>query len=144
MKHTLSFTVLLAAIMLSNFAVSATAPSMVGADTDTAVAVATVVSVDETTRNVTLAGPEGDNWTFTAGPEVRNFDQIKRGDRVIASYYAGFALGIGPKGSGIKDRVDSTAMTRAKEGDKPGVIIANSIRRHQYPVSTHRLGYIFN
>ncbi len=127
MKHTLSFTVLLAAIMLSNFAVSATAPSMVGADTDTAVAVATVVSVDETTRNVTLAGPEGDNWTFTAGPEVRNFDQIKRGDRVIASYYAGFALGIGPKGSGIKDRVDSTAMTRAKEGDKPGVIIANSI-----------------
>jgi Cu/Ag efflux protein CusF len=127
MKQTLSFTVLLAAIMVSYFAVSATAASVVAADTDTAVAVATVVSVDEKTRNVTLVGPEGDNWTFTAGPEVRNFDQIKRGDRIMASYYAGFAIGIGPKGSGIKDRVGSTAMARAKKGEKPGVIIANSI-----------------
>ena len=94
MKHTLSLLVLLVTIMASTFAVYAAETSAVvdGA----AVAVATVVSVDEKTRIVTLAGPEGDHWTFTAGPEVQNFDQIKRGDRLIASYYQGFAIGIGP------------------------------------------------
>lgn len=125
MKYIFSLVALLLGTMLSSLALSATMPAV--ADADASVAVATVVSVDEKTRAVTLVGHEGDNWTFTAGPEVRNFAQIKRGDRIMASYYAGFALGIGPKGSGIKDRVEGMAMERAKEGEKPGVMVANSI-----------------
>jgi len=126
MRSTLSVLLLLATIMLSSYAVASSQPS-VAVETDTAVAVATVVNVDEKTRNITLAGPEGDHHTFTAGPEVRNFAQIKRGDRIIASYYAGFALQIGPKGSGVKDRAESMAVARAKKGEKPGMMVANSI-----------------
>ncbi len=47
---------------------------------------ATVEAVDAATRAVTLRGPSGD-VTLVAGPEVRNFDQIKAGDRLVASYY---------------------------------------------------------
>jgi len=125
MKHILSVVVLLVTIMATNFAVYA-AESVDLVD-GASVAVATVVSVDEKTRVVTLAGPEGDHSTFTAGPEIENFAQIKRGDRVIASYYQGFAIGIGPKGSGVKDRLDTVAVDRAQKGEKPGVVLSKSI-----------------
>lgn len=125
MKGILSVVILLATIMATTFAVYAVAPIVL--EDGASVAVATVVSVDAKTRDVTLVGPEGDHVTFTAGPEVRNFDQIKRGDRIIASYFAGFALGIGPKGSGVKDRLDSMEVDRAKKGQKPGVMISKTI-----------------
>ena len=93
---------------------------------DAAVAVATVVAVDEKTRNITLKGPEGDKWTFTAGPEVQNFAQIKRGDRVIVAYYEGFALALGPKGSGAKAKASMVEVARAKPGDKPAMSITET------------------
>jgi Cu/Ag efflux protein CusF len=117
MRRKLYLLLSLATLMLSAFGVSATQPAVSVADS--AVAVATVVAIDEQTRDITLAGPEGDRWTFTAGPEVRNFDQIKRGDRVIASYFAGFALALGPQGSGVKARYDTLTGSRAKPGERP-------------------------
>ena len=47
---------------------------------------ATVQAVDKATRAVTLKGPEGNVRTITAGPEVKNFDQIKVGDQVAVRY----------------------------------------------------------
>lgn len=86
---------------------------------DAAVAVATVVAIDAKTREITLKGPEGDEATITAGPEVRNFDQIKRGDKVIIEYYEALAVALGPKGSGIREQVETLEVERAKPGDKP-------------------------
>jgi hypothetical protein len=68
----------------------------------------------------------GDEWVFTAGPEVRNFDQIKRGDLVLMEYYSVFALELGPKGSGIKERASVLDVERAKAGEKPGVKVTGS------------------
>jgi hypothetical protein len=126
MKQLLSVVVVLAMIIASTFMVYAVEPFII--EDGASVAVATVVSVDEETREVTLVGPEGDHWTFSAGVEVRNFDQIKRGDRIIASYYEGFAIGLGPKGSGVKNRLDSIGVARAKKGEKPAVMIAKTIQ----------------
>jgi hypothetical protein len=135
MKNPLKSTVLSAAIFAFMAAalylppaVSASSHSVkpVAIAEDAAVAVATVVAVDEKTRNITLKGPEGDKWTFTAGPEVRNFDQIKRGDRIIVSYYEGFAVALGPKGSGAKEKVSAMEVTQAKPGEKPGVRITGT------------------
>jgi len=125
MKYSFSLAALLIMLLLSTLAVNAAEPFAV-AD-GASVAVATVVSVDEETRLVTLAGPEGDHWAFAAGPEVQNFDQIKRGDRVIASYFEGFAIGLGPKGSGVKDRLDSVQVERAQKGEKPGVMVSTMV-----------------
>ena len=47
---------------------------------------ATIIAIDRTTRDITLKGPQG-NWiVVTAGPEVKNFDQINVGDKVHARY----------------------------------------------------------
>lgn len=125
MKRTFSLVVLITAMICASFTVNAAGPVAI-AD-GAAVAVATVVSVDKETRLITLVGPEGDKRSFTAGPEIQNFDQIKRGDQVMASYYQGFALGLGPKGSGVKDRLDTIAVERAKKGEKPGVMISKTV-----------------
>jgi hypothetical protein len=55
---------------------------------------ATVVAVQAEKRLVSLRGADGRTLTVEAGPSVRNFDQIRVGDRVIAIYQEaiGFAL----------------------------------------------------
>ena len=37
----------------------------------------------QSTREVVLRGPDGNSVTVTAGPEVRNLTQVRRGDRVV-------------------------------------------------------------
>ena len=43
---------------------------------------ATITAIDKATRDVTLKGPQGNDVTVTASPEVKNFDQLKVGDQV--------------------------------------------------------------
>ncbi len=40
-------------------------------------------SVDYENRTGNLKLPDGTMLTFKAGPEVRNFDQVKAGDKVL-------------------------------------------------------------
>lgn len=93
---------------------------------DTSAAVDVVVGIDKESRTITLKNEAGDEWVFTAGPEVRNFDQIKRGDLVLMAYYSAFAIALGPKGSGVKERASTLEVERAKAGEKPGMRITNS------------------
>src|SRR5688572_5456273 len=57
----------------------------------TAEVTATVVAVDKATRTVTLKGPQR-TVDIVAGDAVRNFDQIKVGDRVVAKYVEALTL----------------------------------------------------
>ena len=92
------------------------------------VAVSVIVNIDSDSRNITLRDPfSGEEWVYQAGPEVRNFDQLERGDIVIAEYFAGLALALEPKGSGLKDRFSTTDVERAPQGQKPGMSITESI-----------------
>jgi Cu/Ag efflux protein CusF len=128
MKYILQSIALLATTLFLPLVVSAAEPSGEPGVIleDASVAVSTVTAIDEKTRQITLKDPDGDKSTFTAGPEVRNFAQIKRGDQVIMSYYEGFALELGPKGSGTEAKVKSVEVTRAKLGEKPSMSITNS------------------
>jgi Cu/Ag efflux protein CusF len=129
MKNNLLFIALLAVMLLVSHTVTADEnagePAIIVEDA--AVAVAIVVAIDEESRKITLKDLEGDESTFTAGPEVRNFDQIKRGDQVIVSYHEGFALAFGPKGSGLRERIDSIDIERAELGEKPAMMVTGSI-----------------
>ena len=130
MKHVLlKLVVFLTMLVLPAYAVLASQSMMEGDVTaeDAAVAVVTVVGVDKATRTLTLKGEDEEKWTFIAGPEVRNFDQIKRGDRVIIEYFEGMALALGPKGSGVKARMDKLKVERAKTGEKPAGKITKTV-----------------
>jgi len=88
--------------------------------------VATVEDIDVDQRQITLKTPDGKTVLFDAGPEVRNFDRVRKGDRVVVDYFDGFAIALGPKGAGVA-RVDSIEVARAKKGDKPGLAVTKTI-----------------
>ena len=50
-----------------------------------------VVKVDKKTRTITFKNQEGES-KFVAGPEITNFDQIKKGDRVNVTYELAVAI----------------------------------------------------
>ena len=50
-------------------------------------ATATVTAIDPATRSITLRMENGDSDTFTAGPEVKRFSELKVGDTIKATYY---------------------------------------------------------
>jgi Cu/Ag efflux protein CusF len=53
---------------------------------------AKVDAVDKKDRTITLTGPRGNTVVLQAGPKVKNFDQIKAGDDIVASYYEEIAV----------------------------------------------------
>jgi len=88
---------------------------------------ATVVSVDHDTRGLVLKGDSGQTAEFVAGPEVRNFEQIKAGDHVVLRYKIGVAAQLLPSGTKAADvAVGKPSMQRAEPGAKPGGAVAQS------------------
>ena len=58
-----------------------------GATADLIQVTAKVDAVDKKDRLITMTGPEGNTVVVQAGPKVKNFDRIKAGDDIVASYY---------------------------------------------------------
>ncbi|MEN8174588.1 MAG: hypothetical protein ABFS23_02410 [Pseudomonadota bacterium] len=88
---------------------------------------ATVEAVDKTTRVVTLKGPEGNTVDITAGDEVRNFDQIDVGDKVVVEYYEGLALALQEGEWGIREKRESVDVSRAEPGEKPAGQVTKTV-----------------
>lgn len=57
---------------------------------------AAVEAVDAANRTVTLKGPRGKVVTLPVGQDVKNFDQIKVGDQVEATYTEALAISVEP------------------------------------------------
>lgn len=80
---------------------------------------ASVEAIDPATRVVTLKGPRGNLVDVTAGPEVRNFDQIKVGDFVVVRYMESLTLELKKGGGGIRERSEKQDTARAQPGESP-------------------------
>ncbi len=81
---------------------------------------ATVEDIDHDKRQVTLKGPDGNSVKVAVGDEVRNFAQIKKGDRVGVTYYESVALAVAKPGEALTPTGSGQAVLRAAPGQKPG------------------------
>ena len=88
---------------------------------------ATIVAVDKTTRDITLKGPKG-NWVvITAGPEIKNFDQLNVGDKVHARYNEALVLEL-KKGNDLAvTRTDEKSAVGAMPGAQPAGVAGRRI-----------------
>ena len=84
---------------------------------------ATVMAVNQSTRMVTLKGPEGNTVTFKASDEVKNLAQVQVGDEVKFAYYESVAVRVLKAGEAFPAAGESTAMSRAKPGEKPAGVV---------------------
>jgi len=93
----------------------------------TVTATATVEAIDKAQRLVTLKRPNGESTTVTAGPEVRNFDQIKVGDLVTVKYIEALSMTLKKDGKELRAMTESTDGARAKAGERPGGIVGRQV-----------------
>src|SRR5262245_2946485 len=64
-----------------------TQPGVAGGVFEDVYIVQAIVSVvDVPSRRVTLTGPQGNEYSFKAGPEIRNLAQVQTGDKVTATF----------------------------------------------------------
>ena len=80
---------------------------------------ATVTRINRATRQVYVTGPEEMPYTITAGPEVRNFDQIKVGDQVVVRFIESVALSLVKDGKEVVGVHETADAIRANPGDRP-------------------------
>ena len=84
-----------------------------------------VVKIDKKTRTITFKNKEGES-KFVAGPDITNFDQIKKGDRVNVNYELAVAIElIKTKSDGIRSKVETNTVTSSRANEKPSEKIAN-------------------
>ena len=87
---------------------------------------ATVTAIDAANRKVTLVGRDGSTTIFKAGPEVRNFDQIRVGDQVKATVVEQLVVFLRKDGTPPSDG-QASAIAVAPKGAKPGVLMADTV-----------------
>ena len=88
---------------------------------------AQVVAIDKTTRTVTLKGPKGNVVDIVAGEQVKNFDQIKVGDLVVARYAQALTLELRKTRAASGEAVVKEEAAKAKAGEKPAAAGARSV-----------------
>ena len=94
--------------------------AMVGASTTVT---ATVLSVDQASRKVTIKTDSGQTYSFIAGDHVKNLAQVKVGDIITAKYTEAIAYQV-RKSTAATGAATSTAVTSAPLGSKPAAVVA--------------------
>jgi hypothetical protein len=125
-------TLLLATVSLFAAAYAMAADKKPFERAETSEVTASVESVDAATRGIVLKGNEGVRVAMIAGPEVRNLEQIKPGDKVIAVYHQALAADVKPRGTPTSPPTVGEKTERAKPGEKPsgvaGISVATTVQ----------------
>ena len=86
-----------------------------------------VTKIDAATRTVTLKNKDGET-SIVAGPEVKNFAEIKVGDHFDVTYELAVAIElVKVKNPGVTSEQVTTSTATAPQGDKPGMITTNTV-----------------
>jgi hypothetical protein len=89
---------------------------------------ANVTAIDQAQRLVTIRGPQGNELTLEAGPEVRNLAQVEVGDIVRLSYEQAYnATRISPDQQPQIAAAAAAGAVRAEQGERPGVALGAAV-----------------
>jgi len=90
-------------------------------------ATATIQAIDSTTRSVTLRNEKGEEDTFSVGPDVKRFNELKVGDKIKMTYYESMVFQLRKPGAPAAPASDAVAAGRAKA--VPGGAVATQQTR---------------
>ena len=77
-------------------------------------ATATIQAIDATARTVTLRDEKGQEDTYTVGPDIQRFNELKVGDTVTFTYYESLVFQVRPAGEKPDAASVAAALNRAK------------------------------
>lgn len=88
---------------------------------------ATVTAVEPENRLLSLRNESGKVETIYIGPEIRNYDQIEVGDRVVVTYQQAIAAAVTRPDQSVKQAQVDATVERAEPGEKPRAEISASL-----------------
>jgi Cu/Ag efflux protein CusF len=91
---------------------------------DVVTVTATVEAIDPATRRLTLKGPKGRTFPLVADASVKNFDQIRVGDKVVAKYAEAITVELIKGGDGIREMTQREGSAAAAPGQMPAGAVA--------------------
>jgi hypothetical protein len=86
---------------------------------------ATITDIDKVTRDVTLKGAQGNVLTLTAGPDVKNFANLKVGAQANVEYLQGQTLEVMKGGTRVVGRAGPKGAVGPAE--KPAGIVGRTV-----------------
>lgn len=89
---------------------------------------ATVAAVDQATRAVTLKMSDGSTTRYVAGPEIKNFAQVQKGDIVTIEYAQALSVSLKKTSSQVRERVVTEVSSSAPKGEKPGGLVMRDVK----------------
>lgn len=117
----------LAAIGLAAPAAALAQPATVLQSTQRASEKVTVVSVDVANRRLVVRKDSGETASFKVPVEVRNFQNLKPGDVITATYYLETEFALSPPNKPMPADTDVTIAARARSGELPAAVVANRL-----------------
>ncbi len=90
-------------------------------------AVGIVERVNTRTREVTILTPSNSRVTLTAGPEIQNFAQIRRGNRVRVRFEEAVAVRMAAPGERLAPE-EAIGAARAAPGERPAGAVVRTTR----------------
>ena len=106
--------------------VTGKAPGVVGV-AQTRNLTATITAIDKAMRDVTLKGPQGNEITLTAGPEVKKFDSLKVGDQVDVQYVEAFTVELKKGGGMAVARTEQKGAVGSKPTESPAGAVGRQV-----------------
>ncbi len=94
--------------------------------TGTVKATATVVAIDAATRTVSLKTKQGKVTDIQVGEDVRNFEQLRVGDKVAVEYTQALSVSL-TRQSGMRSSSEREIAERATPGGKPGGMVGREV-----------------
>ena len=101
-------------------------PGMVGKAETTSVT-ATIKNVNAKTREITLSVPGHPDFTTVAGDQVKNFSQLKAGDKVEVTYAEALVVELHKGGGKPVAKSEKGGMVGAKAGERPGGAVGRQV-----------------
>lgn len=87
----------------------------------------TVTKIDKKDRWITLKLEDGSLVDIQAGPAVKNFDQIKVGDQLIAEAQDTVTIEVVPAGQAAPNVTGGSSMVSAPKGAKPMGVVVDTV-----------------
>jgi hypothetical protein len=96
---------------------------------ETNIVKATVEDIDHAKREVTLKDSKGDKHKMKVSKEVKNLDQVQKGDQVLAGYFQSTAISVAKPGDASAAPAQAEAVIVAEKGQKPGGLAVQTTQK---------------
>jgi hypothetical protein len=90
---------------------------------------ATVQAIDHKKREVTLRDAKGDEYNMKISQDVKNLDQVKKGDEIITGYYQSTAISVSKPGEKPAEPAQAQAVIVGEKGQKPGGLAVQTTQK---------------